>query len=298
MPNAIPPAPKPRTVTTLPAGHVIMRNARMYPKYTAHLFNRNPVQPKYPRPPKPAPPEPLAQDAVIVHCVEQHAHTEPREAARAAFARTSWEALYATGRMKPCSVSEFDRDSSDIGDDRKLPYLKDVLVNGMTMAREQDMVMLTNDDTVLHPRLLDELFRRMNGQEAISSGRANFASPDAVKFDLPWRDYASSDFDIGRDLFVFRKPWLRKHWYEIPDFLLGEYEFDLVLAIMIRDSLGVSSSKENIAHETEAELPRGLVLHQVHERRWMMVDASNPAKRHNHKLCKQFYNDHGHLNLL
>ena len=78
--------------------------------------------------------EPLAKDAQIVHCVERHAPGDAGTVARETRAESSWQPLYEEGLFKPCPVHEYPRTSAELGDDRNLPYLKDVLVEGMTAA--------------------------------------------------------------------------------------------------------------------------------------------------------------------
>jgi hypothetical protein len=97
-------------------------------------------------------------------------------------------------------------------------------------------------------------------------------------------------------LFAFRRSWLLEHWDSIPNFFLGELEWDLVMALLIRMSNGVPISEKNDLKNfnSASELPLGYVLHEMHERKWLHDSfAESPAKMHNLKLANAWYENHG-----
>lgn len=231
----------------------------------------------------------------FIHCIERHAPYTPDEARRVGVAWNSWVELYKTGRFVPCHVWDYPRHSGGIGDDRKLPFIKDILIEGMTKAGADDIIVLTNDDTILHPKIC-EVMDSMRHLPAFGSMRLNFPigeSPDLSK--TPDALARQGQRDLGRDLMAFRKSWLVENWLNIPDFFLGELEWDLVFATMIRKSAGVFTDRANIkAPCTKSELPYGYVLHEAHQRRWTMEEFRNaPAKSHNRRLATVWYGANG-----
>lgn len=230
----------------------------------------------------------------VVHCVEKHFLRRKEDGPRVERAFLSWEKLYADEKMKPAHLweHEYPRTSLDIGDDRKLPYLKDVLAFGMKRAKGADeIVLLTNDDTYLMPGAVDEVSKMLTGEvRACCSWRVTV---DSVDGELIVPSEMTPDF--GRDLFAFRKSWLDENWSRIPDMLLGELEWDLVLMTMIRQSAGLKVTLGNRKKRAEkCELPIGLVLHERHSPVWMdEKEKSSPAKVHNAKLAKKFYRANG-----
>lgn len=237
----------------------------------------------------------------LVHCLERHKQTSKDAERRVAQAQESWVTLYKTGVVVPAHVWEPQRHSAQVGDSRQLPYLKDVLLAGLNGGGKNDCVMWTNDDTILHPSIAAHLLELMADKPAVSSFRINFDKdgvPPLSKrpgelLDLSRALHPPGDIDLGRDLFAFRKDWLREHWHEIPDFLLGELEFDLVLAFLIRKTCGIQTTKLNMDKVVpECELTKGYVLHERHHRTWTSpTQEASPAKQWNRKLATEFYCD-------
>jgi len=229
-----------------------------------------------------------------IHCTERHTYADARDNERVLSAFHSWTPLYKQGSLRPCHVWETTRTSATMGDPRKLPYLKDVLVEGMTMASSpNDVIVLTNDDTILHPTVLHALDKHLATTDAVTSMRLNFPSVDWSKPVEELRCLGKPD--LGRDLFAFRKSWLQRHWHRIPDFLLGELEWDIVLTCLVRQAAGVQTDRTNLTDPCPVcELERGYVLHVVHDRTWAKRNqVESPSKLHNRTLALQWYIDNG-----
>ena len=236
----------------------------------------------------------------IIHCVERHEQKNADAERRVAYALESWKTLYRTGEVVPCHVSNFQRTARNIGDKRDLPYLKDVLAAGLAMSKnDDDIIMLTNDDTVIHPDIAMELFNMRT--PAICSGRSHFENggipnltSTAIKPNCQWGG------DIGRDLFAFKKSFLVKSYDEIPDFLLGESEWDLVNAAWIKKTLFGELTTVNSREKRDPrfELPAGYVWHEDHAKAWKIARPDSPAKLHNRRLMIQFYEANGMDNLI
>ena len=204
--------------------------------------------------------------------------------------------------MIPAHVWHYPRSSSDIGDKRGLPYMKDILLAGLNTGGKDDIVLWTNDDTILHSHIPDIVSDSVLKYGAIASFRVNFDQGKIPPLTIPYQEIyqlalsgqkVSDNNDLGRDVFGFRKDWLRKHWYEIPDMFLGELEFDLVISYLIRKHHGVVTTKKNMASVMPGcEIPRGYVLHERHARGWTDPRyEKSPPKLHNRNLATAFYAD-------
>ena len=235
----------------------------------------------------------------LIHCVERHKQMDKDSERRVLQAQDSWVTLYKTGQVLPAHVWEYERSSEQLGDSRRLPYLKDVLLAGLNGGSRNDFIFWTNDDSILHPRIGEHLLKLLCDKPAVSSFRINFHKGSIPDLDQPAHQLLAlsraldppGDIDLGRDLFAFRKDWLREHWHEIPDFFLGELEFDLVMAYLIRKTYGVVTTKANMDKViSDCEIPKGWVLHEKHNRLWTSRNhEASSAKAWNRKLATDFY---------
>lgn len=225
----------------------------------------------------------------IIHCVQRWKPNDAQIDRRIHNAVKSWIQLYMTGEVVPCHVWEpFVRDARGLGDARALPYLRDILNAGLKMAaNDSDIILLTNDDSLLHPDLSTVLFERLEKKNCLCAGRLNFKGHHSLNVIKESQMGIESD-DIGRDAFAFKAKWLAKNFDSIPDMLLGEAQFDIVLASLIRKANGVPVTLESRRRAAEkCELKFGWVQHEEHERGWMM--GPTPAQKHNLMLAAQWY---------
>lgn len=231
----------------------------------------------------------------IIHVVERHASNEPRMKR----AILSWAALYASGIVVPCHAWQYERSAKDLGDHRDMPFLKDLLKAGIEMAEDEDIILFTNGDIMLHPALPDLLHERMKASDVQASFRLNISKPVALNF-KPESLVSFGRSDHGRDVFAFRCRWLKQHWDDIPDFVVGEFEWDVVMSIIAREANGmrVNSSRDLSVYFKNTEIPLGYVFHEIHAPAWVNpANAQAPAKLHNLQLAKEWYARTGHQHL-
>lgn len=209
----------------------------------------------------------------IWHAYEDHAGLLPRELR----AISTWNALWHGFNWMPVAFGEpYPRSSRSIGDKRGVPYLNDVLSNALKRADPQDIVVLTNSDTILLPEIHREILEQLSVFPAMCSSRRDIADFSEVKTMSPSGEHCHP----GRDIFAFRAWWLRRQLTLIPDMLLGTAEWDNLLVNLIRKEAGVLVSGiwdlKSSRTVTDVEIASGNVLHEVHEAYHVKTALSGP----------------------
>lgn len=237
-----------------------------------------------------------APERRIFHVVERHQETNPIEQNRKMVAWRSWDTLYATGELIPAHLWDYPRNALSMGETRSLPYVKDVILNGLNQASMEDIVMFTNDDNVLHPGLASIVRYWVSIYGCAMSSRCEFRDVDIPPLNNPPDVFAKSGrHHIGRDLFAATKRWWLERWDEIPDWIIGASDWDMNLCAIFRMHFAIRLTRANLEyHMHPAEMPRGFVLHKFHPPKW-----ANPAtvdqqagNIHNRKLFKEWAGKH------
>ena len=188
-------------------------------------------------------------------------------------AQLSWSRLYMQG-VVPAHTSGYPRDAyNTIGDSRHLPYLRDIIWNGWLLAKDDGVVIWTNDDIGLGAGIVDWVNGFVVQRGAMSMRR-------------------DESGHVGRDLFAFTSKWLKDNLDSIPDFIQGAPCFDLVLAALIRKQHGIESTLGNLTQDIEpSESPHRLALHAPHPSEWAgAMEYKHPANLWNKKLAVEWCN--------
>lgn len=225
----------------------------------------------------------------LIHVVERH---QP-ENGRVLKAVESWNRIYDSGGMFPFQITRPRRTAKLLGDPRDLPYLKEFLAAGIRIAEPDSIIVFTNSDIVLHPETPLAITKHMQAHDCVCGFRITLDTIPSTGSHEYWRSLGQPDF--GRDLFAFKAQWLVDNWGQIPDFLIGEQEWDLVMACLIRQQNGVSMlHKTDLAtFEEESEIPLGYVIHQRHVGGWLSPQARmSPGKLYNVSLANKWYAEH------
>lgn len=246
----------------------------------------------YPRKPIHLPQILTPPTRTIFHALEKHTEASQEERKRKARAQCSWQAIYAQNVI-PRHLEQFPRNAADVlKDPRRLPYMKDVFRFAMAEAKDDDIIMWTNDDNWLHPGLPEYLRYHVSIWGACSSQRVEFKHHKIPGGHHPVEHYARwGEQHMGRDLFAFTKAWLVKRWQEIPDFILGASDFDLCLAFMIRLENRIYSSRQNLEERIfPAEIPAGYVCHEYHAPFWQKStnEIAAPSQIWNRGLMRRW----------
>lgn len=221
------------------------------------------------------------ENRLFIQVCEEH-FPKPKRVKRA---QSTWRSLEATYRWKVVYASGYNRDARQIGEKRDLPFIKDVIQYGLDRCSHDDVLVFTNDDTILAPHTPDEINRTLAASVALSSNRSDLNSFVA---NLPREPHTSH---IGRDLMAFKASWLRRNIDMLPDYLIGICDWDIGMAAQIRWLAGEEwSIKTSSTPMISCELLPGSVFHEKHEPTWTddrKGDVS-PGLAHNRREVKRW----------
>lgn len=232
----------------------------------------------------------------IIHIVPRREIKDEESLRRHRSAFATWQLAYDMEAMIPCHVWETTRDATSIGCYRKVPFLKDVIQRGVDRCHsDEDVLLFTNDDVGVHPLLPSECNRHTRLYGAGVIRRVNINTPGGVAMPPitanPITFIANSWPDLGRDAFTFTLGWWKQYGQLIPDFLIGVPCWDICLATLMRVLQGYDLRGYQLKslYETfdRADLPDGLLIHEVHLSEWQGFEQTK-SNQWNLDLFKQF----------
>lgn len=140
----------------------------------------------------------------IVHVWSQHEIADETIAAR-----ETWGGEYLSGHWiaTPIERGAIGRDSKSVlKDDKRVPFVKDVIRLATYRAKDDDLICLTRAHTCFEKDLTCLL---LNAKGPVFAHRTV-------------RDEAASSFHPAADLFCFSKKWWREHQSDYPDMVMGK----------------------------------------------------------------------------
>lgn len=156
---------------------------------------------------------PISETSRIVHVWSGYELAEQSIATRHREVREAWLAQYAEKPQIwircPVEPGAVGRDSrTNFRDQRRFPYLLDVIRIAMQRARDNDVICLTRADTGFAPgpEFTEKVLEALN--QPIYSHRWIWVN-------------GARQYHPAIDLFAFTKGWAREHQEEIPDFIMG-----------------------------------------------------------------------------
>lgn len=190
------------------------------------------------------------RESKMVHVWNDYDRNDSGNIRRHSVAKQSWQSEYKSGLWIPCGVhvQEFARNAQAIGDPRNAPFVVDLINAAAAKAQMEDIIVLTNDDTVfihdMSARVYDQVKRDQSAWATRWEFRRIATQPirATIKVARAWRH-------VGADLFAFTRAWWEKHGAEMPDMLLSYEAWDLVLRKLIT-ATGGKEIVEICAHET------------------------------------------------
>lgn len=236
----------------------------------------------------------------VVHLVPRYTPRDHATTRRIAAAEMSWGMMYNTGLVRSRQIweKEYPRNSGSIGDPRNTPFLKDILQIGINESSGDDLIMLSNDDTLIHRSGIWHVMGHMGREEVGCSFRYNFPFGRVPSLVSPLQDIAKHGFvDKGRDLFAFRRDWLAENMHRIPDYVLGSTDWDSTLAIAFRCWRGIPVTvSDYLVPNPRCEFPPGIVMHEMHTAFWSASNENRKNVRgntHNRAQSMKFIRENG-----
>lgn len=220
----------------------------------------------------------VAPSPKIFHVWTDYQTQDQAARRRQMFARSTWQPMYFYGDAIPLPVTDgmFRTSKDTIGDNRPLPYIRDMLDYAAHYALPEDIIMLTNDDICFVPGAEDKIRADFAaGAGAAYAWRRNFFYP--LKHQL--KDIRTGQEDGGVDLIAFRPDVWKAHRENFPDFILGCEAWDYVYRLMIPELNGNRGGLHD------------LIYHEFHDPVWRRnkIRATNPGQKFNRALARNFF---------
>lgn len=212
----------------------------------------------------------------IIHAWNDYPYRAEDATYRHQISKLSWEAEYKKGRWIPCPIpdAQTTRNATSIGEVKPLPFVNDIINLAAEQAQPDDLIVLTNDDTIfvddITERLLstDAPFWSSRWEHTKVTGPLNAGSIRKNS----WKH-------VGADVFVFTKRWWLEHGTEFPDFIISREAWDLCLRTLINVHGG---------HEEE-----GLCAHIIHDPEWHSAKhRESVSNLFNRESARRFFREH------
>jgi hypothetical protein len=213
------------------------------------------------------------RDTILFHVWNDYDRNDDGNLHRYRLARATWEKTYAQNSMwmsHPVHDNALTRSSLNIGEKRRTPFLKDVIDAAASEARQDDILVFTNDDSLMLEGFTETILREVVAHRAIwgarwelpPNGEQQWANPKGYKH-------------CGADVFAFTKQWWEENAQNVPDHLVSFECWDLNFRMLIESTGGVSVD--------------GLVAHFIHEPLWHSSEhREGVGNLHNRKLFQQW----------
>jgi hypothetical protein len=231
---------------------------------------------------------------MIYHIAHVYESNDAEERRRNTVARGSWERLYKkhknVGRIHVPLVA-LQRNGNSVYGEKPFPFVKDLLDLGAKRIHEDDVLVLTNLDSVL----TDDCFRRVENKPQYSH-RVNFLKS------LEGRNYSSTDLGLleeepfdGIDLIVIPVEWWLRHRDGVPDLMLGNEGWDWVFRFLI-GGYDIRCGQPMFNHN-RGKIDPPVVYHEDHsEPYWLRHRLTSKCNLHNRRLCNQWYHSQTDIN--
>lgn len=201
-------------------------------------------------------------------------------------ANYTWQFHFNQGTLLPFPVwnTDLPRSSSELGDPRPVPYVKDLIDYGMLFATRDDIVVIANRDiclTTTAPGRISEGVEMGDGFTAAI--RRNWPQMPSHRLR---RTVLNCKPDGGYDLFAMTRLWWMKHRGTMPDMLLGREAWDTVLRRIAEDAVGKDAYVDDATY------------HEYHHSFWLKEKLTNPGQIHNRRLGTEFFKARNDLELV
>ena len=167
----------------------------------------------------------------LIHCWNDYTYRKQDAQYRHGIAKESWEREYKKGRWIPRPVydAELPRNANSVGESKPLPFVNDIINMACDQAQPDDLIVLTNDDTIFVEGLTERLLALDAPRWSSRWEHQKVKGPlncETIKKNAAWKH-------VGADIFVFTRKWWMEFGRELPDFLLAKEQWDLILRTLI-----------------------------------------------------------------
>ena len=165
----------------------------------------------------------------IFHVWNDYARKDPSAIRRHEIAKKSWQMEYTRGPWRPMPIldTELGRDGRVVGETKALPFVNDLIDKAAEAAGPNDIICLTNDDTVFVQGITDIILKN-------SPCWAGRWEHNHVHLPMtPEKMRVSAYKHCGADVFAFTKQWWMENKASYPLFILAREAWDLALRTLI-----------------------------------------------------------------
>ena len=233
-------------------------------------------------------------DGQFVHVVNTFWPKAEEDYRRHKYAMNNWYQFYEKGDMTPRFIydGEFTRMSKCVGDQRNMPFIKDIIDIAIQNLQKNDVIVLTNADISFAANAMKEIKKRI-----IKYGCTFSFRRDSNNI-IDREDYTTDDvmtyFDwyVGSDMFAFTKNWWMR-WKDLfPDLIIGKPNWDWIM----RTLMGYSVIGNDVFSQTletygsVVETPNA-IYHEKHESyaERSEIYYRDPANQWNWMIAKEWF---------
>lgn len=211
---------------------------------------------------------------ILYHAANNYRSDNERDRERMDRAQQTWAMMISVNsdRVRPAYSRQYQRTAKDLGDQRAIPFVKDVIEVGIKKCSKHDAVMLTNADSSLCQETPDFVFDALFRWGCCFSSRMDMDKPhrgwlhhrDIVERGQPF---------VGVDLVAFTREWWLSNEDRYPDMLMGFSGWDWIFKYHI----GV-----------DREIPT-VVWHEFHGvPLWHMQYYTSAGQQYNRRLAMEW----------
>lgn len=210
----------------------------------------------------------------MIHVWSDYPRLNPDAARRHAVAKKTWETEFNGGLWVEMPVPEtvFPRNARyNFGEKKAAPFFGDLLDRAARRAKDNDVLVFTNDDTCLVPGA-----GRVLESEVPKCGAVFCSRVDHTRFDQPLsvQDALTGQHHVGADIFAFTVEWWKRWRGDMPDMLIAFEAFDLVLRKLItmhggKELLNCCYHEQHLGDWTRNRMTRGAVYNRSTAGKWL-----------------------------
>ena len=205
----------------------------------------------------------------ILHITNTYCPQNKNDKRRHILAYQTWRNLYNKNHLIPIHLhdNEFDRNSSHVGDKRKMPFIKDIINIALKNATNNDICIITNADICICDDFkvkLEDYFDRTKNEcgFCFRYDKHSELSSDILNSN----DIQSLQWYVGSDLFAFKISWWKKWANHFPDFIIGKPCWDWIMRNLMGYSVvGTSTFTQNLECQGNVCDMGSLIYHEKHE---------------------------------